>query len=90
MRDEAFGKWFKQGLYFRHIGIYGFSYASLSKIQTLGESSLEKQESLEQLRWLENNLSIGLMESPYLSIGVDVLEDVERVESLMVKDYSKS
>ena len=46
---------------------------------TLPESSLEKSERLEQLRFLENGISIFVGETPYDSVGVDTEEDLQRV-----------
>ena len=49
----------------------------------LPESSLEKAERLEQLRALENDIPIRVLTVDYDSIGVDVPEDVAKVEALM-------
>jgi 3-deoxy-manno-octulosonate cytidylyltransferase (CMP-KDO synthetase) len=65
--------------YFKHLGIYAYRKAALERFVTLPESSLERAERLEQLRFLENGIPIYAAETPYDSIGVDTEEDVARV-----------
>lgn len=64
-----------------HIGIYGFAPGALTRCSTLPEGALEKSERLEQLRWLESGLSIGLVRvSEGTSPGpVDTAQDLEGV-----------
>ena len=52
---------------------------------TLPESSLEKSERLEQLRFLENGMQIFVGETPYDSVGVDTGEDLQRVIEILRK-----
>jgi 3-deoxy-manno-octulosonate cytidylyltransferase (CMP-KDO synthetase) len=49
----------------------------------LPESSLERSERLEQLRFLDNGIAIYVAETPYDTIGVDTEEDLRRVEELL-------
>jgi 3-deoxy-manno-octulosonate cytidylyltransferase (CMP-KDO synthetase) len=65
--------------YFKHLGIYAYRKAALEQFVALPESSLERAERLEQLRFLENGISIYTTETPYDSIGVDTEEDLARV-----------
>lgn len=65
--------------YFKHLGLYAYRKAALDKFVTLPESSLEKSERLEQLRFLENGIAIYVGETPYDSVGVDTEEDLRRV-----------
>ncbi len=65
--------------YFKHLGIYAYRREALERFVTLPESSLEKSERLEQLRFLENGIPIYVGETPYDSIGVDTEEDLQRV-----------
>ena len=65
------------------MGVYGYTALALLKIEGLEMSSLEKAESLEQLRWLEAGMSVHCLTTDYISIGVDVPEDIAKVENLM-------
>jgi len=69
--------------YFKHLGLYAYRKAALDQFVTLSESSLEKTERLEQLRFLENGISIFVGETPFDSIGVDTEEDLQRVTAIM-------
>lgn len=66
------------GAYYRHIGIYAYRADVLEKITQLPQSPLEKEERLEQLRWLENGYSIrvGVTDTP--TIGIDTPDDLEK------------
>jgi len=66
--------------YFKHLGIYAYSQAALERFQQLAPSRLEQTEKLEQLRFLENGISIYVAETPHDTIGVDTEEDLLRVE----------
>lgn len=72
--------WAEAGLHFKHLGIYGFKTTILQSITQLPPSSLEKAESLEQLRWLENGYSIGVGETHLESHAIDSPEDLPHVE----------
>jgi len=71
--------------YFKHLGLYAYRKAALDRFVTLTESSLEKSERLEQLRFLENGIPIYVGETPHDSIGVDTEEDLQRVIGIMSK-----
>jgi 3-deoxy-manno-octulosonate cytidylyltransferase (CMP-KDO synthetase) len=72
-----------QPKYFNHLGIYAYRKPALDKFVTLPESSLERAERLEQLRFMENGVSIYAAETPFDSIGVDTEEDLVRVQALL-------
>jgi 3-deoxy-manno-octulosonate cytidylyltransferase (CMP-KDO synthetase) len=72
-----------QPRYFKHLGLYAYRKAALDRFVTLPESSLEKSERLEQLRFLENGIPIFVGETPYDSVGVDTEEDLQRVIELL-------
>lgn len=74
-----------QPRYFKHLGIYAYRKPALNRFVTLPESSLERAERLEQLRFLENGIPIYAAETPYDSIGVDTEEDLTRVIKLLSK-----
>lgn len=70
-------EWIKQGQHYRHIGMYAYRADILQKITQLQPSTLEKMESLEQLRWLENGLTIRVAITHHASIGIDTPEDLQ-------------
>lgn len=69
--------------YFKHLGLYAYRKSALDRFVTLPESSLEKAERLEQLRFLENGIPIYVGETPYDSIGVDTEEDLRRAIEIL-------
>lgn len=69
--------------YFKHLGLYAYRKAALDRFLSLPESSLERSERLEQLRFLENGISIFCAETRYDSVGVDTEEDLQRVIELL-------
>jgi 3-deoxy-manno-octulosonate cytidylyltransferase (CMP-KDO synthetase) len=69
--------------FLKHLGIYGYRRDTLLQLVKWPISALERAEKLEQLRALENGVSIGVVQVEYESIGVDVPEDVQRVEQLL-------
>ncbi|MBK9423949.1 MAG: 3-deoxy-manno-octulosonate cytidylyltransferase [Bacteroidetes bacterium] len=71
----------EQGLYYKHIGIYGYRASLLPELAALPKSKLEIMESLEQLRWLENGYSIITAISDHENIAVDAPEDIVLIES---------
>jgi 3-deoxy-manno-octulosonate cytidylyltransferase (CMP-KDO synthetase) len=75
--------WCKKSDYFKHIGIYGFKKEVLINVHHLPVSNLEKTESLEQLRWLENGYTIGVIETSFTSIGIDTPEDLKKIQPFL-------
>jgi len=69
--------------YFKHLGFYAYRKPALDRFCALPESSLEISERLEQLRFLENGISIQVGETPYDTVGVDTEEDLRRVEAIL-------
>lgn len=69
--------------FYKHIGIYGYSTSFLKIYANLEQTYLEKLEKLEQLRVLENGFNIKMIETEYEPVGVDTLEDLERVKELI-------
>jgi 3-deoxy-manno-octulosonate cytidylyltransferase (CMP-KDO synthetase) len=70
--------------YFKHLGFYAYRKPALDRFVALPESSLERSERLEQLRFLENGIPIHVAATPYDTIGVDTEEDLRRVEEILV------
>lgn len=67
-----------------HIGIYGYQSEALFRLAGMAQTPLERVESLEQLRALENGMAIRVLEAVDTSPGVDTIEDLRRVEALIV------
>ena len=72
-----------QPRYFKHLGLYAYRKPALDFVVSRQESALEKSERLEQLRFLENGISIYVGETPLDSVGVDTEEDLQRVAELL-------
>ena len=75
--------------FYCHMGIYAFKKSALVKIKNLQPSFLEQIENLEQLRWLENNISIGMFVTKNKSIGVDNLDDLIKAENAILANNIK-
>jgi 3-deoxy-manno-octulosonate cytidylyltransferase (CMP-KDO synthetase) len=69
--------------FLKHLGIYGFRRATLLRLVQFPVSPLENAEKLEQLRALDNGIQIAVVSVNYDSVGVDVPEDVARVEAIL-------
>jgi 3-deoxy-manno-octulosonate cytidylyltransferase (CMP-KDO synthetase) len=69
--------------FLKHIGIYGFRRETLLKLVKFPVSPLEQAEKLEQLRALDNGIPIAVVKVDYDSIGVDMPEDVAKVEKIL-------
>ena len=83
LRGKEREEWLKAHTYYKHIGLYAFRSEILGKVTALPQSSLEKAESLEQLRWLENGYRIGVAESTVETVGIDTPQDLERAEEFL-------
>lgn len=66
--------------YYKHIGVYAYRKDFLRVFTALPPSPLEQSEQLEQLRALENGFKIRVLITETETIGVDIPEDIERVE----------
>ena len=69
--------------FLKHLGIYGYRRDTLLQLVRFPVSSLEFAEKLEQLRALENDIRIAVVQVAYDSVGVDVPGDVARVEAIL-------
>ena len=82
-RDAAKEQWLKNHTYYKHIGLYAYPSGILEEITSLPQSSLEKAESLEQLRWLENGYKIKVGITNIETIGIDTPGDLARAEEFL-------
>jgi 3-deoxy-manno-octulosonate cytidylyltransferase (CMP-KDO synthetase) len=76
IRGQEQQNWLDYYTYFKHIGIYGYRADVLQQITKLPVSSLEKAESLEQLRWIENGYRIKVAETELETHAVDTPDDL--------------
>src|ERR1700735_4969199 len=75
--------------HWKHIGVYGYRRDALLEFPTLPPGELERIEQLEQLRWLENGFHIGVVETDYEGVSVDVPADIDRVEKILNQGPAK-
>lgn len=78
LRNFDQSKWLQTGTIYKHIGMYGYRADVLEKITQLEASTLERAESLEQLRWLENGYRIKVAETKIETMGIDTPEDLQK------------
>ncbi|QMU29452.1 3-deoxy-manno-octulosonate cytidylyltransferase [Adhaeribacter radiodurans] len=79
LRGAEESTWAVKHLYYKHLGIYGYRSDILEQITQLPPSPLEKAESLEQLRWLENGFKISVAVTYQETFGIDTPDDLEKV-----------
>lgn len=82
-RDVPREEWAQSQPYFHHLGMYAYRYHVLQEITKLPPSSLESAESLEQLRWLENDYNIYVQKTDKRSLGIDTPDDLAAAEKLI-------
>ena len=71
--------------YFKHLGFYAYRKAALDSFCLWPESELERNERLEQLRFLDHGVAIHVAETRFDTVGVDSEEDLRRVEEILAK-----
>ena len=76
-------------IYFKHIGLYGYTKDFLYTYKNLPVSYLERVECLEQLRVLEQGFRIKMIETKFDTIGVDTPEDLEKVKAYLQQPEKK-
>ncbi len=83
IRDAHHTEWLDKHTFYKHIGMYAYRVDVLKEITQLPQSLLEKAESLEQLRWIENGYRIRVGYTDVETIGIDTPEDMERAIKLL-------
>lgn len=78
-RDLPRELWVQKGRFYKHLGMYGYRVSVLEKITRLAPGELEKAESLEQLRWIENGYTIHVNETGLEHLSVDTPEDLNKI-----------
>lgn len=83
LRGVEKSQWAAAHTYYKHIGIYAYRTDILAQITKMTQTPIEKAESLEQLRWLENGLHIHVAITLSDNHSIDTPEDLQRVVALM-------
>lgn len=73
-------------VYYKHIGLYGYTKDFLFIYKNFPPSSLERTECLEQLRVLDEGLRIKVIETKYDTVGVDTPQDLEKLKEFLSKE----
>lgn len=82
-------EWLSKFPFLKHLGIYAYRKEVLAEITRLPQSSLEKAESLEQLRWLQNGYVIKVGITDLETIGIDTPDDLIRAEKVLEQQRRK-
>ena len=85
IRGKATNEWFGEYPFLKHLGIYAYRREVLAEVTKLPQSSLEKAESLEQLRWLQNGYRIRVGLTDIETVGIDTPEDLARAETFLLQ-----
>ena len=85
IRGKERKEWFGEYPFLKHLGIYAYRREVLKEVTLLPQSSLEKAESLEQLRWLQNGYRIRVGLTDVETVGIDTPEDLQRSEEFLNK-----
>lgn len=83
LRGVERSEWLARHTFYKHIGMYAFRREVLREVTSRPQSSLEKAESLEQLRWIENGYKIGVGITDVETVGIDTPEDLVRAEEFL-------
>ena len=83
VRGKEQPTWLRNFPYLKHLGLYAYRREVLREVTQLPQSPLEKAESLEQLRWLENGYRIRVGLTDVETVGIDTPEDLQRAEAFL-------
>lgn len=87
LRGQNENEWASLRTYYKHIGIYAYRVEVLKQITQMPQTPLELAESLEQLRWLENGLTIQTAITNIETIGIDTPEDLVKAEQYLQQKH---
>lgn len=85
IRDAKTEDWHSRHPFFCHLGMYAYRFDVLQELTRLPVGILEKAESLEQLRWLENGYLIRTAQTTIESVGIDTPDDLEHAKKFLVQ-----
>ena len=86
IRGVETDEWTAHFTFLKHIGLYAYRRDVLTEITRLPQSPLEKAESLEQLRWLQNGYRIRVGLTDVETVGIDTPEDLQRAERWLERE----
>ena len=89
IRGVEEGEWLLHYPFLKHLGLYAYRREVLAELTRLPQSSLEKAESLEQLRWLQNGYRIKVGLTDVETVGIDTPQDLERAEAFLKANAGK-
>ena len=77
-------EWLRHYPFLKHLGVYAYRREVLAEVTRLPQGTLEKAESLEQLRWLENGYRIRVGLTDVETVGIDTPDDLLRAEQFLI------
>ncbi len=83
VRNHPIESWLDHAVYYKHIGLYGYTRKTLENLSKLDPSDIEEAELLEQLNWLFHGYAVHALETDIESIGIDTAEDVSLLEHIL-------
>ena len=83
VRGKETAEWPSSYPFLKHLGLYAYRRDVLREVTHLPQGMLEKSESLEQLRWLENGYRIRVGLTDTETVGIDTPADLERAEKFL-------
>ena len=84
IRGVEQGDWMRHYPFLKHLGVYAYRREVLAEVTRLPQGLLEKAESLEQLRWLENGYRIRVGLTDVETVGIDTPDDLLRAEQFLI------
>ena len=84
VRGKEAAEWPSSYPFLKHLGLYAYRRNVLREVTQLPQGVLEKAESLEQLRWLENGYKIRVGLTDVETVGIDTPADLERAEMFLI------
>ena len=85
LRGISQADWLRNYPFLKHLGVYAYRREVLAEVTRLPQSPLEKAESLEQLRWLENGYRIRVGRTDVETVGIDTPDDLTRAEEFLAQ-----
>jgi 3-deoxy-manno-octulosonate cytidylyltransferase (CMP-KDO synthetase) len=85
VRGKEPAEWIEHYPYLKHLGLYAYRRQVLREVTQLPQSPLERAESLEQLRWLENGYRIRVGLTNVETVGIDTPDDLARAEAFLAQ-----